>query len=133
MTLPAAELVLDIPKDWWRTSNNERGHWSKNAPAKRWVRSLAMLEARRQRIPHFDRVRIVAYVSYPPRVKVADPGNAAPMFKAIIDGCVDAGVLDDDDATRVTGPDPRLGPPPGITGLHTLTIHLHPTEEEPTP
>ena len=131
MTAPA-ELVLDIPKEWWRTSNNERGHWSKNAPAKRWVRSLAMLEARRQRIPHFDRVRIVAYVSYPPRVKVADPANAAPMFKAIVDGCVDAGVLDDDDATRVAGPDPRLGPSTGVTGLHTITLHFHPIEE-PTP
>lgn len=130
MTAPA-ELVIDIPKEWWRTSNNERGHWSKNAPAKRYVRSLAMLEARRQRLPHFDRVRIVAYVSYPPRVRVADPANAAPMFKAIVDGCVDAGVLDDDDATRVNGPDPRLGLPTGVTGLHTITLHFHPIEDTP--
>ncbi len=38
-----------------------------------------------------------------------DPANWYPSFKAAVDGIVDAGVLDDDDHTRVAGPDMRLG------------------------
>jgi hypothetical protein len=39
-----------------------------------------------------------------------DPPNWYPSFKAALDGLVDAGVLDDDDHTRVIGPDMRPGP-----------------------
>ncbi|MFF4834058.1 hypothetical protein [Streptomyces sp. NPDC001315] len=39
-----------------------------------------------------------------------DPANFYPSFKAFVDGLVDAGVLEDDDHTRVIGPDMRLGP-----------------------
>lgn len=39
-----------------------------------------------------------------------DPANFYPSFKAAVDGLVDAGVLEDDDHTRVVGPDMRLGP-----------------------
>jgi hypothetical protein len=39
-----------------------------------------------------------------------DPANFYPSFKAAVDGLVDAGVLEDDDHTRVIGPDMRLGP-----------------------
>lgn len=39
-----------------------------------------------------------------------DPANFYPSFKAAVDGLVDAGVLEDDDHTRVIGPDMRIGP-----------------------
>lgn len=36
-----------------------------------------------------------------------DPGNWYPTAKAIVDGLVDAGILIDDDHTKVVGPDMR--------------------------
>jgi crossover junction endodeoxyribonuclease RusA len=49
-------------------------------------------------------------VLHPPSRRRADPANWYPSFKAAVDGLVDAGVLEDDDHTRLVGPDMRLGP-----------------------
>lgn len=49
-------------------------------------------------------------VLHPPSRRRADPANWYPSFKAAVDGLVDAGVLEDDDHTRVVGPDMRMGP-----------------------
>lgn len=38
-----------------------------------------------------------------------DPGNLYPIAKPIVDGLVDARILEDDDHTRLIGPDPRHG------------------------
>ncbi|MFE7077886.1 hypothetical protein ACFU96_48215 [Streptomyces sp. NPDC057620] len=49
-------------------------------------------------------------VLHPGSRRRIDPANFYPSFKAAVDGLVDAGVLEDDDHTRVVGPDMRLGP-----------------------
>lgn len=49
-------------------------------------------------------------VLHPPSRRRADPANWYGSFKAAVDGLVDAGVLEDDDHTRVVGPDMRMGP-----------------------
>ncbi len=49
-------------------------------------------------------------ILHPNRAGRFDPANWYPSFKAAIDGLVDAGVLDDDDHTRLVGPDMRHGP-----------------------
>ncbi|MFJ8995561.1 hypothetical protein ACIRQH_34795 [Streptomyces sp. NPDC102279] len=49
-------------------------------------------------------------VLHPGSRRRIDPANFYPSFKAAVDGLVDAGVLEDDDHTRVVGPDMRIGP-----------------------
>jgi crossover junction endodeoxyribonuclease RusA len=58
--------------------------------------------------PLFQRAHILGILR-PPSARRADPANWYPSFKAAVDGLVDAGLLDDDDHTRVVGPDMRLG------------------------
>lgn len=58
--------------------------------------------------PLFQRAHILGIIR-PPSARRADPANWYPSFKAAVDGIVDAGLLDDDDHTRVVGPDMRLG------------------------
>lgn len=58
--------------------------------------------------PLFQRAHILG-VMRPATARRADPANWYPSFKAAVDGLVDAGLLDDDDHTRVVGPDMRLG------------------------
>jgi crossover junction endodeoxyribonuclease RusA len=58
--------------------------------------------------PLFQRAHILG-VLHPASARRADPANWYPSFKAAVDGLVDAGVLDDDDHTRLVGPDMRLG------------------------
>lgn len=56
----------------------------------------------------FPRAHILG-VLHPPSDGRRDPANWYPSFKAAVDGIVDAGVLEDDDHTRLLGPDMRLG------------------------
>lgn len=58
--------------------------------------------------PLFQRAHILGIV-HPGSNRRADPANLYPSFKAAVDGLVDAGLLDDDDHTRLVGPDMRLG------------------------
>lgn len=58
--------------------------------------------------PLFQRAHILG-ILHPDKNGRRDPANWYPSFKAAVDGIVDAGLLDDDDHTRVVGPDMRLG------------------------
>ena len=58
--------------------------------------------------PLFERAHILG-ILHPDRNNRCDPANWYPSFKAAVDGLVDAGLLEDDDHTRVVGPDMRLG------------------------
>lgn len=58
--------------------------------------------------PLFQRAHVLG-ILHPDRNNRCDPANWYPSFKAAVDGIVDAGLLEDDDHTRVVGPDMRLG------------------------
>jgi hypothetical protein len=58
--------------------------------------------------PLFQRAHILG-ILHPASKTRCDPANWYPSFKAAVDGLVDAGLFDDDDHTRVVGPDMRLG------------------------
>lgn len=58
--------------------------------------------------PLFQRAHILGIYHHQSTGR-CDPANWYPSFKAAVDGLVDAGLLDDDDHTRVAGPDMRLG------------------------
>ena len=60
-------------------------------------------------------------VLHPPSRRRADPANWYPSFKAAVDGIVDAGVLEDDDHTRLVGPDMRIG---AVTPGGRLVLHI---------
>jgi crossover junction endodeoxyribonuclease RusA len=59
--------------------------------------------------PALERAHILGVV-HPATRRRIDPANLYPSFKAAVDGLVDAGVLPDDDADHVLGPDMRRGP-----------------------
>ena len=58
--------------------------------------------------PLFERAHVLG-VLHPPTDGRRDPANWYPTFKAAVDGIVDAGLVEDDDHTRLLGPDMRLG------------------------
>lgn len=111
---------------------NKRPHWSYRAAVTREWRQEACQLARAARVPRLDRAAI--RVDVLPRTRGRyDPNNVSPMSKAIVDGLVDAGVLDDDDATRLDGPDHRPGPPaelrgPALLWQNTTTLLVTITE-----
>lgn len=109
-----------------RLTANDRPHWAKRASVTRTWRTLAWAEAKRARIPALDRARIVIEWM-PPDRRRRDPANAAPMGKAAVDGIVDAGVLPDDSAQYLDGPDFRLGrvtPSPLAAAARMATLRI---------
>lgn len=89
-------------------SANTRHHWSVNREVARTWRRLAATAARAQGIPTMRRARIVV-TFHKATNRRYDPGNLAPVSKAIVDGLVDAGVLPDDSHDYLVGPDHRAG------------------------
>jgi len=115
-------ITFDIGRDLWMTAN-QRTHWAVKAKRTKALRSMAAGEGFSLE-PFGSRLaRATAYIGYP-RNGRADPANAAPTVKALIDGLVDARVLDDDDHTHLLGPDYRRDPATGITGIWRVRIVL---------
>jgi crossover junction endodeoxyribonuclease RusA len=119
-------LIPDVPL----LNANTRMHWRKKAAVSAAIRRSTELAARDARLPRLEKVRIIAeYLPVDRRRR--DPANWAPSAKAAVDGLVDAGVLDDDDHTRVIGPDMRLGLlAQEVTGVRHSRLLLRITEEE---
>ena len=114
-------LEFDIPDGLWMSAN-DRTHWAEKARRTRDVRRLARIKAGGHG-PAPTPVLVTAVIGYP-RAGTADPGNAAPTVKAILDGLTDAGVWPDDDSRHVIGPLYRRGPNTGVRGLHRVRLVL---------
>ena len=115
-------LTIDIPAAFW-LSANVNPHWAAKARRTRHLRQLGFMAARKQ--PAMDRANLAAVISYP-TARRADPSNAAPTVKALLDGIVDAGVLPDDDHLHVPHVDYSRGPNTGERGLYRVTLTLEP-------
>lgn len=89
-------------------SANTRHHWSVNREVARTWRHAAATTAQHQGIPPIQRARVVVTFHKATSHRY-DPGNLAPVSKAIVDGLVDAGVFPDDSHEYLVGPDHRAG------------------------
>lgn len=99
---------IEVPTGLKLMTSNERLHHYQRSDRTRELRNAACLATRKARVPHLQRAYVTCYLR-PVDRRRRDPGNWYPSAKAVLDGVVDAGVLADDDATRVIGPDMRLG------------------------
>lgn len=108
---PLPTWTLRLPEGTKLLNSNQRLHFRDIAKLVAHIRQTTALLARHHRIPALQRIHVFYVVHPRPTVRRRDPGNWAPSAKAAVDGLVDAGVLPDDDHTRLLGPDPRLGTP----------------------
>ena len=101
-------LTIPAPCDW--LNSNQRLHRMVHAKRTAAWRAAgkAAAEAHPGWVPFAVPVRIVATI-HKTRAGRWDAGNLYPTAKALVDGLVDAGVCEDDDNTRVIGPDMRAG------------------------
>lgn len=91
-------------------SLNDRGHWRGRARVIRSVRQEAAWRVRAAEIPHCDRIH-VQFVYVPRDSRRRDPENLIATQKALIDGLVEAGVVDDDTPRYVTWSPPMITTP----------------------
>ncbi len=122
------ELTIDITPANWITENGAHGsYWTLNRKrrALKEIGYLRCLNAARG--VRFKRAHVTAFVQYPSNNR-ADPTNAAPSAKPIIDGFTSAGLWVDDDSKHVIGPDFRREEgQTGVKGLHRIRFVI---EEE---
>jgi crossover junction endodeoxyribonuclease RusA len=99
-----------------RYSANDRLHWRAAQPLKTAWRDLAQVHTRAVVGVSFDPPQQVHILveQVPGSRRKTDPGNVAPAAKAAIDGMVRAGLLIDDDAVHLLGPDYRLAAPQSV-------------------
>lgn len=100
-------VTIDIPAPAGWINSNQRLHRMQTAQLTKAWRQAAR-EAADGVSELTPPVTITAYV-WKRRGGRYDPGNLYPTAKACVDGLVDAGLIADDDHTRVIGPDMRHG------------------------
>lgn len=119
-------IELDIHKDWW-LSANQRMHWAPKARRTNYLRRLGRITVFTQQVGPHDTCHVAAFIGYL-RGGKADPANAAPTIKALIDGLVDAGVWPDDDSTHVIGPTYLRDPKSSKANHYHVRLVLTPQE-----
>ncbi|MFG3340568.1 hypothetical protein [Glycomyces sp. NPDC048151] len=102
-------LTIPAPTQW--VSANDRSHWQSKARLVKIWREAGALHARAAKLPHIDTpVHITGWVCRTD-TRRADAHNRILTVKAVIDGLVDAGILDDDNDKHVTAVTMRAGEP----------------------
>lgn len=125
-------IPINIGKQHWLTAN-ARHHWAVKAERTRYLKQAAYYTARnmlndRLIKAHTTPVDADIAIAYPTARK-ADPANAAPTVKALIDGLVAVGLIADDDSKHLPAITYRRDPKKAPKGTYTITITLTPTEE----
>src|SRR5213078_3836241 len=118
VTVEGRTWVLDLPPGTPLLTANQRLHHMAQYRIIQNLQEVIGWLVRQKRVPHLESAHIT-YVLRVPDMRRRDPGNWAPTAKALVDGLVHAGVFDDDDFTRVTGPYPAV-----VTGAPVLSLSL---------
>lgn len=124
-------LTFTIPPSLWLTSNrapNNRGHRARQVAD---LQAIAALIAHTQgATPIVGPVTADWTVRYPKGVRrdKGDPVNSAVTTKALMDGIVRAGILEDDGPLHVVSETFRRGPNLTVASLHEITLTLTPQE-----
>lgn len=127
---------LDLPWPRPPLNHNQRPTWQKKARLTKEIREAAAWLAKAAKIPACNHITVQLHYA-PGRRGTHDPMNITATSKPAIDGLVDAGVVLDDDSTRVHEVTPAVYPPPEPGPRCWLTVEItgrapsdyHPTEE----
>lgn len=111
-------MIVNIPANLW-ISANDRIHWREKAKRTASLRLLGKAGAQQAGLRDLGPTFVAAHIGYP-RGGKADPSNAFPTVKALIDGITDAGAWPDDDHTNVIGPHFLRDKSSGQLGVHTV-------------
>lgn len=121
-------LTISVHKAIWLTAN-QRLHWSTRMRRTRMLRAYAASEARIHGLAgrRLGPSVVTILIGYPANGR-ADPTNAEPTVKAIIDGLVDARVWDDDDHIHLPRVAFERDPKKAPKGTHTVTLIIQEQE-----
>lgn len=105
-----AEVVIDVPRGLWFTSNDLRGSHHKWDAKIRALRLLGKSAAIAGRHPRLGVVTLLVEVGYPTNVRADPPNIAGTVAKHCLDGIVTSGLIADDDSRHITATTYTRGP-----------------------
>lgn len=119
------ELTVTIPKPLWLTSNRNIPNRGYRARIVRDLQALAAAVARRHD-PITGAVAAIWTVRYPKGVRTdkGEASNAQPTTKALLDGIVRAGLIEDDGPKWVVSETFQRGPNLERPSDHEITLRL---------
>lgn len=103
------EIIIDVPKPLWFTSNNLRGHWRQWAPKIKALRAMGAAAATFKG-PQMQKCRLLVRVGYPTQIRADVPNVAGTVVKACLDGITDAGLIPDDSSDHIISTTYERGP-----------------------
>lgn len=112
--------TIEMPAGQQLLNANQRLHHMAKHRITKQLRHDAYNLALYARIPRLERARIDCYYE-PPDRRTRDAANWHDTAKPLVDGLVDAGVLDDDDSTRLEGPFMHIGE---VYPLGRIVLHI---------
>ena len=125
-------LTIDIPNSAWMTANRDygRGGWKKRLVTD--LQNLAVIVAGKNRMPSIPAPCDITWtIHYPKGVTwKADPENSAPTCKAILDGLVNAGYLEDDAPRFIRRRTWERGENLDVKGQYQIAMTATPVEGE---
>lgn len=128
---PHPRWTVTVPAPCEFLNANDRRHYRLTGALVRQWREAAGWRARHAKLPRLARAYVLAEFRFATRRR-RDPANWYPTVKACIDGFVDVGVLPDDSAHHLIGPDMRLGPSTtdrlGMVVFHVWSVDNWPSE-----
>lgn len=128
MSAPTTVLRWDLPWSTPPISLNDRGHWRARAKKVKDVRADAKILAMAAHLPR-NLSHVTVQLVYQPRDRRRrDADNLVGTLKAICDGLVDYGMVDDDTPEYMTKHMPRIDAPvKGQTGRIWLELEWETT------
>lgn len=123
-------FTMTIPGNWWMSANS-RMHRMEQARRTDLVRQSTGLFARSKGLRKVaGPVRVEAAISYLPSVVTADPPNAGPTVKAMLDGLTDAGIWPDDNSRHVVSVAYSRGHVPVQGDQHAVDLIITPARAD---
>lgn len=120
-------VTFTIPADRWLTSNRDIKNRGYKASIVADLQHLAGASAKQQGLaPVAGQVHVHWEVRYPKGVRLdkGEASNAQPTTKALLDGIVRAGYLDDDGPKFVVAETFKRGPNLTVPSLHEIRLTL---------
>lgn len=120
-------LTFTIPPAEWLTSNRHGIHRGQRARIVRDLHDIAIVTAQAARIlPILGPVAVDWTIRYPKGVRrdKGDASNSQPTTKALLDGLVQVGLLEDDGPLHITAETFRRGPNLDRARDHEITLTL---------
>ena len=95
-------ISFPLPRQALISANDRPGHWAIRHRKTADLRRLAAVMWDASGLPSMERATVTVTVRWSNRSRRRDAHNLAPTIKALIDGCVSAGALPDDDDQHLT-------------------------------